>query len=167
MYDPEDTVTPLWEELTLYLSQSAVSLPYFYTGTTVRFVIRGFTGIYGVIIDYSPNPYSLEPPARVVKLMDFPPVGDIGRIHIFFGYSSAVILDDQMETYLIKYSWPDNDNNVIPASWLRIERTLENCMFELLVDVESGRVVASGAFEQDPEHHHIVWDFSLVYKSES
>jgi len=61
--------------------------------------------------------------------MEFPPVGDIERIHTFFGSSSAVILDDQMETYLIKYSWPDNDNNVIPASWLRIERTLENCMF--------------------------------------
>jgi len=88
--------------------------------------------------------------------MEFPPVGDIGRIHTFFGSSSAVILDDQMETYLIKYSWPDNDNNVIPASWLHIERTLENCIFGLLVDVESGRVVASRAFEQDPEHHHIV-----------
>jgi hypothetical protein len=84
-----------------------------------------------------------------------------GRIHIFFGSSSAVILDDKMETYLIKYSWPDNDNSVIPASWLRRERTLENCMFELLVDVESGRVVASGAFEQDPEHYHIVWVFPL------
>jgi hypothetical protein len=31
MYDPEDTVTPLWANFTLHLSQSAVSFPYFYT----------------------------------------------------------------------------------------------------------------------------------------
>jgi hypothetical protein len=143
------------------------SFPYFYSDTAVRFVVRGLTGIYGVIIDYSHNPCSVEPPARAVKLMEFPPADDAGHIRVFFGSNSAVILDDNMETYLIKYSWPDNNNGVIPASWLRIERTLEECKLGLLVDVESGRVVACGAAEQDPGCHHLVWDFSLIYKSES
>lgn len=168
IYDPEGAFTPLWVERSLSLDPSTVSSPYFYTGTTVRFIIRGDPGIYGLTIDYSPNPYSAEPPARAVKLMDFPPVApDMGCTHIYFGSSSAIILD--LETYLIRYSWPDNDNSVIPASWLRMERTLGACMFGLSVDVESGRVVACGcgAVEEDPLRHHDVWDFSLIYKSVS
>jgi hypothetical protein len=171
VYDPQDTVKPLWEERTLTLNPSTVSSPYFYSGTTVRFVIRGESGIYGLTFDYSPNPYSAEPPARAVKLMDFPPVApDDGFTFIFFGSSSAVILDCQLETYLIRYSWPDNDNSVIPASWLRTERTLGNCMYGLSVDVESGRVVAVACGElakEDPLCHHVVWELSLIYKSES
>ena len=165
MYDPKDTITPLWENRTLY--PLAVSSPYFCSGTIVKFVICGHADICGVIINYSSDPYSAEPPVRAMKLMDFPLVRNIGGIHIFFGFNSAIILDSQLETYLIRYSWPDNDNSVIPASSLRIERTLEECRLGILLDVESGRVVACGAAEQDPQLHHIVWDFSVIYKSES
>ena len=103
--------------------------------------------------------------------MDSPPVAtDTGYAQIYLGSSSAIILDDHLDTYLIRYSWPDNDNSVIPASWLRIERTLGACIFGLSVDVESGRVVACGCgfnVGEHPPHHHIVWDFSLIYKPAS
>ncbi|KIM43459.1 hypothetical protein M413DRAFT_25822 [Hebeloma cylindrosporum] len=146
MYDPEDTVMPLWEaDFKLYPIRSTTSYPYFYSGTTVRFVVRGHAGIYGVSIDYSSsNPYrdSAEPPGRVIKLMDFPSsVSEVARMaRIFFGSSSAILLDGYMATYLVKYSWPDNDdsnNVVIPASsWSRMERTLDCCRVGLAVDVE-------------------------------
>lgn len=77
-----------------------------------------------------------------------------------------IILDDKMDAYFPRYSWPENDNDVISASWLRIERTFEDCMFGLSVDVESGRIVVCGAVQQDAGLHHVVWDFSLIYKSE-
>ncbi|KIM43476.1 hypothetical protein M413DRAFT_25840 [Hebeloma cylindrosporum] len=177
MYDPEDTVARLWgAEFKLYPKRLSTSSPYFYTGTTVRFVVRGLTGIYGVTIDYhSSNPFSSSgaEPGRVVKLMDFPSsVSEMSRdAHIFFGSSSALILDGKMATYLVRYSWPDNrfddsndDDVVIPASsWLRMERTLDCCRLGVAVDVESGRVVVSGTSPDEPGHHHIVLDYSLVY----
>ena len=60
-----------------------------FCGTIVGFVIRGHAGD--------------EPLARVVKLMEFLRVGDIGSIYIHIGFNCGAIVDDKRDTYLLIY----------------------------------------------------------------
>ena len=158
------TAMPLWKEsslgLNLGLHEASVSRP-FLCSLSIRFSIIGAGHIHGVIIDYPYNEGPTEPLARVVKLVE--KVG-IPNYYQRYGYNKAAILTGRIDTYLLSYLWPDEqDHDRSPVSSHK-QCTLEALhQFGPLLDEESGRIILSTDMASHAKHRHDIWDFALLH----
>ncbi|KIM34774.1 hypothetical protein M413DRAFT_404515 [Hebeloma cylindrosporum] len=116
--------------------------------------------------------------------MDFPPIDEY-QAEAIYAYNRATIVDFQHNTYLLSYSWPDEENHEPEPTWLHKEDEFMSCRFGPYFDEESGRVVVSANLfftddstdeESDDEDlftipdrpdlkfSHELWDFAVLYK---
>ena len=181
------TATPLWEKRGLSVPSCGVSRPFF-CSSSIRLSFRGHGYLYGVIIGYPYDEPLAEESVRVVKVMDFPPIPEY-HAKSNYAYNRAAIVDNHHNTYLISYSWPDEENQDPAPMRLHKEDTFMSCRFGPFMDEESGRVIVSAnqyfidedstGEDSDGENLvesdttpdgpdmkfcHDVWDFALLYQ---
>ena len=166
--------TPLWAKRGLHPPESGVSKPFF-CSNSIRLSFHGHGYLYGVIIDYPYDEPFAEECVRVVKVMDFPPISEY-RAKTNYAYNRATVVDHHYNTYLISYSWPDEENHAPEPTWLHKEDTLMTYRFGPFMDEGSGRVIVPVSTTRYPtgdsdgenliklKFYHDVWDFALLYQ---